>query len=42
MDVDMATARYTADVDGDVYYFCCANCRMRFLDDPARYRARTP
>jgi xanthine dehydrogenase accessory factor len=42
MDVDIATARYTADMDGDVYYFCCAQCRERFLDDPQQYRTRTP
>jgi xanthine dehydrogenase accessory factor len=34
MSVDIATARHTADVDGAMYYFCCASCRMRFLEDP--------
>jgi xanthine dehydrogenase accessory factor len=42
MHVDIATARHTADVDGRVHYFCGANCRARFLEDPARYPARTP
>lgn len=41
MSVDIATARHTANVDGDVYYFCCANCRARFADDPRQYGART-
>lgn len=27
----------TAEHDGVVYRFCCAGCRERFVDDPARY-----
>lgn len=42
MQVDIATARHTADVDGVVHYFCCAGCRARFLEDPQQYRAHTP
>jgi len=38
MQVDVATARHTAELDGDTYYFCCANCRARFLNDPQPYR----
>jgi len=34
MRVDVATARHTAEVDGNIYYFCCAACRARFLHDP--------
>jgi xanthine dehydrogenase accessory factor len=34
MQVDVATARHTAELDGVSYYFCCANCRTRFLKDP--------
>jgi YHS domain-containing protein len=34
MQVNVATARHTAEVDGVVYYFCCANCRARFLKQP--------
>jgi YHS domain-containing protein len=34
MQVKVATARHTAEVDGVVYYFCCANCRARFLKQP--------
>ncbi len=37
MDVDPSTARYRAEVNGTAYYFCCAQCRTRFIDDPARY-----
>jgi xanthine dehydrogenase accessory factor len=40
MRVDAATARHTADVEGVVYYFCCAKCRARFLEDPQPYLAR--
>jgi xanthine dehydrogenase accessory factor len=38
MQVDVATARHTAELDGVTYYFCCANCRTRFLNDPQPYR----
>ena len=38
MQVGVATARHTAQLDGDTYYFCCANCRARFLKDPQPYR----
>jgi xanthine dehydrogenase accessory factor len=37
MHVDPAEARHTATVDGVGYAFCCANCRMRFVDDPQSY-----
>jgi xanthine dehydrogenase accessory factor len=38
MPVDVAVARHTAKVDEVLYYFCCANCRTKFLQDPSRYR----
>ena len=38
MQVDVATARHTAKVDDRVYYFCGANCRARFAQEPSRYR----
>jgi len=41
MPVTVATARHTADVDGDLYYFCCANCRTKFLQNPEQYRVHT-
>lgn len=37
MEVEIATARHTAEHDGVVYYFCCASCRTRFLDNPGQY-----
>ena len=37
MQVSMATARHTAEVDGVVYYFCCANCRQRFVTKPQEF-----
>ena len=39
MSVDVASARHTAEVDGIAYYFCCANCRAKFLKDPQAYLA---
>jgi len=40
MSVNVATARHTAEVEGALYYFCCANCRAEFLKDPQSYLAR--
>ena len=42
MEVEIATARHKADVDGITYYFCCAACRSRFLKQPHDYLSRTP
>ena len=39
MNVIVASARHTAEVDGVAYYFCCANCRAKFLKDPQAYLA---
>jgi len=39
MSVTIASARQKAEVDGVEYYFCCANCRAKFLTDPAAYLA---
>jgi YHS domain-containing protein len=39
MSVTIASARHTATVDGVAYYFCCANCRAKFLKDPQAYLA---
>jgi len=41
MEVDVATARYKADVDGVTYYFCCADCKARFLKQPHDYLSHT-
>jgi YHS domain-containing protein len=37
MEVTIADAKHTADVDGATYYFCCPGCRARFVKDPQRY-----
>ena len=37
MDVEIATARHTAEVNGTRYYFCCARCQTAFVKDPAAY-----
>ena len=39
MSVTVASARQKAEVDGVMYYFCCANCRTKFLNDPHPYLA---
>lgn len=37
MDVEIATARHTAEVNDRRYYFCCAQCQNVFVQDPASY-----
>jgi xanthine dehydrogenase accessory factor len=37
MDVEVETARHSAEVGGVVYYFCCAGCRMQFVKDPSAF-----
>jgi Cu+-exporting ATPase len=37
MTVNTATAKHTAEYQGETYYFCSAGCRTRFLADPAKY-----
>jgi xanthine dehydrogenase accessory factor len=39
MEVEIATARHSAEVQGARYYFCCAHCRTSFENEPARYLA---
>lgn len=34
MTVDKATAVH-AERDGETFYFCCDNCRQKFLSAPA-------
>ncbi len=35
--VDPATAKHSAQHDGDTYYFCSAGCKAKFEADPQRY-----
>jgi Cu+-exporting ATPase len=37
MEVDVATARYIAELDGETYYFCGKGCMLEFQDDPERF-----
>ena len=39
MSVTVDSARQTAEVDSVAYYFCCPQCRARFLKDPQVYLA---
>ena len=42
MDVEVVSARHKAEVDGVLYYFCCAQCRVSFVADPRQYLASRP
>jgi xanthine dehydrogenase accessory factor len=41
MSVDVASARHRGEVGGAAYFFCCASCRTKFLEDPQAYLARS-
>jgi xanthine dehydrogenase accessory factor len=40
MSVEIATARYTAELGGRTWYFCCGGCRERFLAAPETFLSR--
>ena len=37
MKVDPATARHSAQYEGQTYYFCAPGCKRAFEADPAKY-----
>jgi YHS domain-containing protein len=37
MDVDPATARWSSEYDGRMYYFCAPSCKKTFDREPAAY-----
>ncbi len=37
MNVDPATARFSAQHQGKKYYFCCAGCQKKFEQNPEQY-----
>ena len=37
MPVKIASARYRSEHAGQSFYFCCAGCKQKFDDQPARY-----
>jgi YHS domain-containing protein len=39
MEVEIATARFTAEHGGQRYYFCCPGCRRAFEKQPEKYLA---
>jgi len=30
MEVEIATAVYQSEIDGELFYFCCAGCQEKF------------
>jgi xanthine dehydrogenase accessory factor len=42
MEVEIATAKYTYEHNGETYYFCCAGCRSTFAKEPEKYLAAQP
>lgn len=42
MEVDPKATPYKAAYKGEVYYFCSANCKKAFEEDPERYLKRGP
>jgi xanthine dehydrogenase accessory factor len=39
MTVGKSKAKYTADFQGQTFYFCCAGCKQKFEQSPERYAA---
>jgi xanthine dehydrogenase accessory factor len=39
MLVDIATARFVSEHEGQTYYFCCPACKKKFEAEPAKYLA---
>jgi xanthine dehydrogenase accessory factor len=39
MTVEVASAKFTSEVDGETYWFCCPACKKLFEDAPAEYVA---
>ena len=39
MTVDIASAKYMTEFDGELYYFCCAGCKVTFDKAPEEYLA---
>jgi YHS domain-containing protein len=37
MEVEIATARWTSEYEGQTTYFCAPGCKRRFDRDPAAY-----
>lgn len=37
MEVDEATAQWTAEYKGQTYYFCAPGCKSSFDKDPEKY-----
>ena len=42
MEVDIATAKYTHEHEGQTYYFCAASCKTAFAKDPQAYLTQEP
>lgn len=40
MNVDKASAKYKAEFQEQMFYFCCAGCQQTFERDPQRYLAK--
>lgn len=41
MTVNIATAKYTSEHAGKMYYFCCAGCKQTFKKNPEKYISLT-
>ena len=42
MSVDPATAKHSAEFEGETFHFCCGGCRDKFRAAPAAYRDGNP
>lgn len=42
MEVDEATAEWTSEYKGVMYYFCAPGCKSSFDKDPEKYLSGSP
>jgi len=42
MEVETATAQWTTDYKGTMYYFCAPGCKRSFEQDPEKYLRGRP
>jgi xanthine dehydrogenase accessory factor len=42
MEVEIATAQFTHEYEGQMYYFCCAGCETTFAANPEEYVTAAP
>jgi xanthine dehydrogenase accessory factor len=40
MEVDERTSNQKSDLEGNIFYFCCPNCKSRFDKTPSKFMTK--